>query len=138
VLYWYKSTKTDAEGAEGLAAAYRLLGNIQLVDGKLFAAVGSVQSSLQIAADENDVANELASHEMLGRIQLSLDNMDRSDGHFASCQRLGKTAHQIEILGRYSDCLLFWHKSTNTDAARRAVQSYSWTRIRRNGSRAIR
>ena len=48
----------------------------------------------------SDVANELASHEVLGCIQLWLSNIDRAEAHYAQCLRLAKTSHQIEILGK--------------------------------------
>jgi len=85
---------------QGLAAAFRILGVVQLVDGQALEAVGSLQASLQISADNCDVSNELASHELLGRVQFYLSNMQRADTHFSSCLRLSKTAHQVETLGR--------------------------------------
>ena len=46
------------------------------------------------------MANEFASHELLGRVQLWLANLDRADAHYRQCQRLSKQANQVEITGK--------------------------------------
>eukprot|EP00960_Hanusia_phi_P032651 749977-Hanusia_phi.AAC.5 len=72
---------------QGVSIAFCLLGDIEMIQGKVIQAIGYFHAALQIAADHNDISTECVIHERIGAAQKG--NRESARNHFEKCVEIG-------------------------------------------------